>query len=86
MPRVVGALFMTMNSWAPWRTARTRREERKIEMRAQKKNQNLRVRVDDVEVGGVAKNERKKVREVKREARRERETNVRSSERTKKSE
>ena len=37
MPRVVGALFMTMNSWAPWRTARTRREERKIEIRAQKK-------------------------------------------------
>ena len=72
MPRVVGALFMTMNSWAPWRTARTRREERKIEMRAQKKNQNLRVRVDDVEVGGVAENERKKVREPKREARRER--------------
>ena len=55
-------------------------------MRAQRKNQNLRVRVDDVEVGGVAKNERKKVREAKREARRERETNVRSSERTKKSE
>ena len=87
MPRVVGALFMTMNSWAPWRTARTRREKRKIEIRAQKKkNQNLRVRVDDVEVGGVAENERKKVREAKREARRERETNVRSSERTKKSE
>ena len=37
-----------------------------------KKNQNLRVRVDDVEVGGVAENERKKVREAKREARRER--------------
>ena len=38
MPRVVGALFMTMNSWAPWRTGRTRREERKIELRAPKKS------------------------------------------------
>lgn len=33
-------------------------------MRAQK-NQNLRVRVDEVEVGGVAESERKKVREAK---------------------